>query len=90
MLRSIHSIDVAQSLDHCEVDQRGPQVSLEIEAARIGPPCLAHQVVDRDDRDDRRSLDHEDDLVAIGTERDDQSLRQDDLPQRLQLGKAKR
>ena len=75
---------VAQRLDQDHVDDAGPDIGLEVEARRIDAPRHAHQVVDGDQRHHGRALDHQDDLVAVGPERHDQRLRQDDLAHRRQ------
>src|SRR5690606_32350767 len=77
-----------QYLDHAEIDQCCPDVGLEIEGAGISAPRLAHKVVDRDDGDDGRTLNQQNQLIAVGAQRHQKRLREDDLAQRRQAGET--
>src|SRR6185312_17439080 len=75
----------AQHFDDHQVDDGGPDIGLEVECARIGQPCDSHQVVDGDDGDDGRTLDHQDDLITVRSQCDDRRLWQNDFPHGLYL-----
>src|SRR5690606_28092582 len=81
---------VAKRFHDQQVNDRRPQVGLEIEGAGVGEAGDAHQVIDGDESDDCRALDHQDHFVAIGTKRDNCGLRQDDLAQGRELVQAER
>ena len=70
---------VPESFDDGEVEDRRPEIGLIVEGAGKGVAGLAHQIVDRHDGDDCGALHHQHEFVAIGPERYDQCLRQDDL-----------
>src|SRR5690606_23950585 len=81
---------VAKRFHDQQVNDRRPQIGLEVEGAGVGEAGDAHQVIDGDESDDCRALDHQDHFVAIGTKRDNCGLRQDDLAQGRELVQAER
>src|SRR6266567_4896183 len=50
---------VAQDLDHQQIDDRHPDIGLDVEGLGVGELRIAHQVVDGDDGDDRGGLYHQ-------------------------------